>query len=189
MLLSVNKTIFQFENDGCFSCPCFVHCVIVINIDKFYITSMNLSIYTQCTFAYAFYMVYYFKWIRYETRNRLATCQLNRKYDACSCLRQSENIKSKVLSVSLWVFMTRRAIKTHPRCQLVYLYQTIPKVWLWKMVVGHILSWADFSRILFQRATRGSRMFSKMADILTEVLHLCNRYRTCFFPQSVLLQP
>jgi len=61
MLLSVNKTIFQFENDGCFSCPCFVHCVIVINIDKFYITSMNLSIYTQCTFAYAFYMVYYFK--------------------------------------------------------------------------------------------------------------------------------
>ena len=40
--------------------------------------------------------------------------------------------------------MTRRAIKTHPRCQLVYLYQTIPKVWLWKMVVGHILSWADF---------------------------------------------
>ena len=33
-------------------------------------------------------------------------------------------------------------------------------------------SWEVYSWILFQRAARGSRMFSNTADILTEVMHL-----------------
>ena len=63
-------------------------------------------------------------------------------------------------------------MKTNPRYLLVNLYQTIPKVWLLQMVEGHILSWEAHSCILFQRAARGSRPVSNMADILTEVMHL-----------------
>ena len=62
-------------------------------------------------------------------------------------------------------------MKTDPR-YLVNLYQTIPKVCSWKMVVRHILSWDVYSCIMFQRAERESRIVSNMADILTEVLHL-----------------
>ena len=62
-------------------------------------------------------------------------------------------------------------MKTDPRYVLVNLYQTIPKVWLWKMVVRQLLSCEVYSCILFQRAARGSRMFSNMADILSEVMH------------------
>jgi len=36
--------------------------------------------------------------------------------------------------------MIGRVMKTDPRYLLVNLYQTIPKVWLWKMVVRQILS-------------------------------------------------
>ena len=63
-------------------------------------------------------------------------------------------------------------MKTDPRYQLVYLYQTISKVWLWKMVVRHIFSRDVYSCIPFQRAARGSRIFSNMADILNKVIHL-----------------
>ena len=40
------------------------------------------------------------------------------------------------------------------------------------MVVRHVLSKEVYSCILFQRAARGSRIFTNMADILTEVMHL-----------------
>ena len=100
-------------------------------------------------------------------------CFLNCKYDICSCLSQSENTTSKVLSVKTEVMRVYegRAMKTYPRYLLVNLFQTIIKVWLWKMVVGHILSWGVYSCILFQRAAQGSWLFLNMADILTEVMH------------------
>ena len=63
-------------------------------------------------------------------------------------------------------------MKTDPLYLLVNLYQTIPKVCSWKMVVRHFLSWDVYSCILFQRAARGSRTCSNMADILSEVIHL-----------------
>ena len=66
-------------------------------------------------------------------------------------------------------------MKTDPRYLLVNLYQTITKVWLWKTAVCHISSLGFYSCILLQRAARGSRIFSIMADILTEVMYL---YRT-----------
>ena len=62
-------------------------------------------------------------------------------------------------------------MKTDPR-YLVNFYQTIPKVCSWKMVVRHILSWDVHSCIQFERAARGSQIFSNMADILTEAMHL-----------------
>jgi len=76
--------------------------------------------------------------------------------------------------------MKMRAMKTDPRYLLVNLYQTIPKVLLWKMVVRHILSLDVNSCILFQRAAGGSRIFSNMADILTEVRH-SHVYITVYF--------
>ena len=66
--------------------------------------------------------------------------------------------------------MKSRATKTDPL--LVNFYHMTPKVWLWKMVVWQILSWEVYSFILFQRAARVSRIFSNMADILTEVMNL-----------------
>jgi len=57
-------------------------------------------------------------------------------------------------------------MKTDHRYLLVNLYQTIPKVWLWKMVVCHFLSFEVYSCILFECAARVSRIFS------TEVMHL-----------------
>ena len=71
--------------------------------------------------------------------------------------------------------MKGRAMKTDPRYLLVNFYQTIPKVWLRKMVVRQILSWEVYSYILFQCAARGSRIVSNTADILTEVMHLYSR--------------
>jgi len=43
--------------------------------------------------------------------------------------------------------MRGRAMKTGLRYLLVNLYQTIPKVWLWKMVVRDILSWKVYACI------------------------------------------
>jgi len=69
--------------------------------------------------------------------------------------------------------MKGHAIKTDPQYLLINFYLlTISKVWLWKMVVQQILSWEVCSCILFQRAARGSRIFSNTADILTEVMHV-----------------
>ena len=66
----------------------------------------------------------------------------------------------------------RRVMKTDPWYVLVNLYQTISKVWLWKMVVWQCLSWEVYSCIIvFERAAWGSWV-SNMADILTEVMHL-----------------
>ena len=66
-------------------------------------------------------------------------------------------------------------MKTVPRYLLVYLYQTIPKVCLWKMNGTTLFFSLDvYSCILFQRAARGSRIFSNMADILTEVMYVYN---------------
>jgi len=62
--------------------------------------------------------------------------------------------------------MRGRAMKTDHRYLLVNLYQTIPKVWLWKIVVCQFLSFDAYSCILFERAARVSRIFS------TEVMHL-----------------
>jgi len=64
--------------------------------------------------------------------------------------------------------MKGRAMKTDPWYLLFNAYQTISKVWLWKMVVRSILSWYVYSCILFQR---GSRIVSNTADILTEKMH------------------
>ena len=72
---------------------------------------------------------------------------------------------------SLCVCMRGRAMKTDPRYLLGNLYQTIPKVWLWKMV-RQILCWEVYSCTLFQCVARGSRIVSNMADILTQVMHL-----------------
>ena len=78
--------------------------------------------------------------------------------------------------------MKGRAMMTDPRYLLVNLHQTIPKVWLWKMVVRHILTWEVYSCILFQHAARGSRIISNMADILTKVMHLYSTGGlTCYF--------
>ena len=77
--------------------------------------------------------------------------------------------------------MKGRVTKTDPRYLLVSLYQIIPKVWLWKMVVWHILSLEMYAYILFRRAARGSRMVLSMADILTEVMHL---YSTGVWPAT-----
>jgi len=68
--------------------------------------------------------------------------------------------------------MKGRVMNTDPRYLLANLYQTIPKVWLWNMVVWKTLSWEVYSCILFQRAARGSRIFSNIADILTGVMHV-----------------
>ena len=103
---------------------------------------------------------------------------LNRKYDLCSCLSQSE--QSYLWRQSL---CTRgHAMKTDPWYLFVTFYQIIFKVWLWKMVVWQILSWEVYSCILFQRATQWSRIFSNMADILTRVMHLYNTWGlTCYW--------
>ena len=63
-------------------------------------------------------------------------------------------------------------MKTDPWYLLANSYQTIPQVRLWKMVVRQILSWEAYSCILFQRAARGSRRFSNMANNLTEVMYI-----------------
>ena len=65
-----------------------------------------------------------------------------------------------------------RAMKAGCRYLLVNLYQIIPNVWLWYMVVRHILSSDVHSCIQFERAARGSQIFSNMADILTEAMQL-----------------
>ena len=70
--------------------------------------------------------------------------------------------------------MKGRAMMTDSRYLLFHFYQTIPKVWLWKMVVRQILSWKVYSCTSFQRAARGSRIFSNTADILTEVMNIYN---------------
>jgi len=61
-------------------------------------------------------------------------------------------------------------MKTDPRYLLVNLYQTIPKVWLWKMETHFKLG--SLCSILFKRAAPGSQICSNMADILTEVMYL-----------------
>ena len=72
---------------------------------------------------------------------------LNPNYDVYSCLSQSEDTNSSVLSVkSLLGCMRGRAMKTDPRYILVNVYQTIP------MEDGCVT------------------IFSKMADILTQVM-------------------
>jgi len=53
---------------------------------------------------------------------------LNRKYGVCSCLSQSENTQSKVLSVMTEFIRVYET--TDPRYQLVNLYQIISNVWL-----------------------------------------------------------
>ena len=114
-----------------------------------------------------------FLFVRYVKRSAVEM-YLNRKYDVRSCLSQSEDINPGVLSVKTEFMKVYegRVMKTDPRYLLVNLYQTIPKAWLWEMVVRHTLRWKFYSCILFQRAARGSRIFSNMADILTEVMHL-----------------
>jgi len=73
-----------------------------------------------------------------------------------------------------------RACHEDPRYLLVIFYQTISKVWLWKMVVRQILSWQVYSCILCQRTARGSRIVSNTDDILTEVMHFyCTEGLTC----------
>jgi len=47
--------------------------------------------------------------------------------------------------------------------------------------VRHILSWEVNPCILFQRAARGSWIYSNMADILTEVMHVYRKEGlTCY---------
>jgi len=67
--------------------------------------------------------------------------------------------------------MKWRTMKTDSRYLLVNFYQPILKVWLWKMVIRHLLSWEVYSCSLVQRAARGSRIVSNTADILTKVMH------------------
>ena len=62
--------------------------------------------------------------------------------------------------------MKGRAMKTDPRYLVVTFYQTIHKVWLWKMVVCQNLSCEVYSCILFERAARGSRIVSNIAEML-----------------------
>jgi len=96
----------------------------------------------------------------------------NMTYVVVSANQEDTNNKDYLWRQSLWKCMRGRAMKTDPRYLLVNLYQTIPKEWLWKVLVWQILSWEVHSCILFLRAARGSRIFSNMADILTEVMHL-----------------
>jgi len=53
------------------------------------------------------------------------------------------------------------AMKANTQYLLVDLYQ-----------VRQTTSWEVYSCILFQRAARGLRIFSNMADILTKVMHV-----------------
>ena len=81
---------------------------------------------------------------------------LNCKYDVWrTCLSQSDDTKSYLWRLSLWECRREHATKTDPRSLLVNIYQIIPKIWLWKMVVRHIFSLGVYSCILFQRAARG----------------------------------
>ena len=68
--------------------------------------------------------------------------------------------------------MKGRAMKTDPRYLVVTFYQTIHKVWLWKMAVCQNLICEVYSCILFQGAARGSRIFSNMTDILIVIIHV-----------------
>ena len=97
---------------------------------------------------------------------------LNRKYDVCSCLSQSEDLNPGVLFVKTeFMRVYERACHEDLRYLLVNLYQTIPKVWLWKMLVWQVLSGNVYWCSLFQHVARGSRIFSKMV-IVTEIIHL-----------------
>jgi len=56
--------------------------------------------------------------------------------------------------------MKGRAMKTDPLYLLVNSYQTISKVWLWKMTMRQILSWEVYSCILYSAScTRITNIF------------------------------
>ena len=100
-------------------------------------------------------------------------------YVAVSANQRTQNRKYYLWRQTSWDCIRGRAMKSYPRYLLVNVYQTIPKVGLWKM--WHILSREFHSCILFELAAWGSRIFSNKDDILSEVMYLYSTGGlTCF---------
>ena len=109
---------------------------------------------------------------------RWRTSELKPQIWVCSCLSQSEDITPGALYVKTeFVKVYERACH---RYNLVNLYQTIPKVWLWKMVVWHF-SAGKFIHASCFNVLHEYHETSNKVDILTGVLHFYSKGGLTFY--------